>query len=493
MIRDHTPITIEEFNGLWARGGADSCPQDHFSDCDNIQFIQSGFKTRDGIDLYKPYANVLRLYTFIQETGSSLLVLNNSGQIFDTGSPTPFTPILTIPLMTDFGYVSIAGRAYITPSDGHTGLAGEYVYVYEGDGSSAKLAGGFAPTNADGALASANSATAGIVEAGIHIFGAVYETDTGFLTSIGPGTLPTVTAPGNKKVDLTNIPVSGSSHVTKVHIVATKAIDPTLYTGNTQGYQFFFVPGAIVTNGTTTLSVNFFDADLLEDASHLLDLFAKIPAGVGLGTYHGRLLVYGTHDDISLCYVSFVGEPEAVSQVDGLLIFPLDGNPITNAQEFRDILYVFKQTRTGAFNDNGDVPSSWSFTIIDEGIGSSLHGVGTVLDSGGVNIDYLIIIDYSGVMLFNGIYTRPELSWKIRDFWLNINRAAFDRLQIMNDSLSQVLYITMPNGKMLIGDYSNSLNPKDIRWSPWRFGVETSSITLIDKNKLIIGSLQGVA
>ena len=487
-MRDHKPIVIEEFNGFWKRGDADSTPLDHFSNCDNIQFIQSGFKTRDGVDTYLAYSNVLRIYTFIQETGQSLLVLTEGGSIYDTGSPTPSVPILIVSGMTDFGYVSISGRAYLTPSDGGVGLENEFVYVYAGDGTPARKAAGVAPVDADGALAAANSATAGFVEAGVHIFGVVYETDTGFLTSIGPDTLAVLTVPGSKKVDLTNIPVSPNSYVTKVHIVATKAISTTFYTGNPDGYQFFFVPGAVVNNGITTLTVSFFDADLLADASHLQDLFEEIPAQVGLGTYHGRMIGWASFEDISVVRVSFPGEPEAISQIDGLLIVPLDGTPLTNAQEFRDVLYVYKQIRTFAYSDNGDVPSSWLITILDQGIGASVHGVGTVLDSGGVNVDFLIIVDYSGIMLFNGAYIRPELSWKIKDYWLAIDRDKFKDIQIINDSITQIIYITLPDFHMLIGDYSNGLDPKNIRWTKWTFDFRVKTITLIETNTLIIGS-----
>jgi hypothetical protein len=192
--------------------------------------------------------------------------------------------------------------------------------------------------------------------------------------------------------------------------------------------------------------------------------------------------------DISLARVSYAGEPEAFDSVSGLIVAPLDGNPLTNGQEYRDILYLFKQTRTYAYSDNGDDPSAWPLTIIDQGIGASIHGVSSVLDSGGVNVEYLIIIDYSGVMLFNGSYLRPELSWKIKDFWFELDRSDFKNIQIMNDTITQILYITLPNRKLLIGDYSNQLTPMDIRWAPWSFDIDVSSIALIDKNKLIIGS-----
>src|SRR4030095_3498321 len=243
-------------------------------------------------------------------------------------------------------------------------------------------------------------------------------------------------------------------------------------------------------NTTTSVTISFYDADLLEDASHLIDNFAEIPAGVGLTTYNGRLAIWANFTDISLIYLSAPEEPEAIDQVDGQLIMPLDGNPVTNAQEFRNVFYGFKKTRTMAWTDNGDVPSTWEGTWIDQGIGASVHGIATVLDSGGVNIDYLLVVDWSGILIFNGSYSRPELTWKIQDFWYSLARNDFANIQIMNDSLTQIVYMTLPDKRMLMGDYKNGLNPKDIRWAKWSFDIETTTITLIDTNTLVIGAEQ---
>lgn len=485
-FRDHEQIVIEDFNGLFSRGGADSCPLDHFSDCNNIKFIQSGFETRDGIEPYLPFGDVIRMYTFTKQTGSALLIMNSAGEIYDSDYPT--TVLATFLTATDFAFEQFNGRAYISPSDGNTGIQSEFVYVYDGLGNPARKAAGEKPTDADGALAAANSGSAGNVEAGIHIFAVIYETDTGFYTAIGPDTLPTVTAPGGESVNLTNIPVSPNSYVTNVHVIATKLIQPQFYTGDTRGYQFFFVPGAIVTNGTTSLTVSFFDTELLEDASYLLDMFEEIPAFVGMSTYHNRLVGWAEYANPSVIRVSVAGEPEAFNQVDGLVTFPLDGNPVTGVQEFRDVMYAFKKTKTNAWSDSGDAPSSWQMTVLDQGIGSSLHGIGKVLDSNGVNVDFLIIAGYTGIYLFNGAYQDPEITWKIRDFWLALDRSNFKALQILNNSIDKMLEIVLPDGTMLHADYSNGLNAKDIRFSPWNFDIYVTCITLFDGNNLILGS-----
>jgi hypothetical protein len=170
------------------------------------------------------------------------------------------------------------------------------------------------------------------------------------------------------------------------------------------------------------------------------------------------------------------------------LIVPLDGNPLTNCQELRDILYLFKKTRTVGYSDNQDIPSSWQPFIVDEGIGAPVHGIGTVLDSGGVNVDFLLVADFSGIMLFDGAYTRPELSWKIRNYWFGLDRTQFRKLELINDSIGEHLYCVLPNGNLLIGNYQNGMNTKDIRWSKWTFDIPITTLELINTTTILLGA-----
>jgi hypothetical protein len=490
-MRDHEAIVIKEFNGFFDRGDAYDVPIDHWSDCNNVQFTE-GFRTRDGFNVREPgITDVLKVYNYPKVDSYSLLILDVNGNIYDTGSPTPLVPILSIPGMLDFGLAIVNGRAYISPSTTVHGMASEFLYVYSGDGSTARKAAGEPPVDADGVMTAANSATAGTVEAGIHIFGVVYETDTGFDTQIGPETLAELTATGGFKVDLASIPVSPNSYVVNKRIVATRAIDPALYTGNTRGYQFFFIPGATIANATTTLTVDFYDVELLADASHLLDLYTEIPAGVGLATYGSRLVLYTLNDDDeqSTILVSYPGEPEAFDQVSGILSLETDHQPITICREFRDVLYIFKYVKTFAVSDNGDLPSTWKIIPLDQGLGASLHGIATVLDTGGVSVDYLIVTNYSGVYLFSGSFQFPELSYKIANFWTSFNFSDFQRTEIYNDSILKRIYIILPDlQQFLLGDYQHGLDPVKIRWAKWTADFQFTSMCLTEFNTLIVGA-----
>jgi len=534
-LRDHKPIVIEQFGGLWARGDAESAPSDHFIQADNVQYFNSGFETRDPLDKYSlsSLGNVRRVYDYVMQSGQSLLVLIDGGLIYHIIPQAPtlriskhvpdphipnqtiYGPILTIPTMEDFGFVSYNGKAYITPFKSYTNLQGmtyelgiqnEFLYVYKGDGTLARKAGGVAPTT----QVTLALGAAGKTDIGMHILATVYETDTGYLTK--PDVPSGITFSGVNKIDISNIPISPNSYVKKRHLVSTKAI-PDPYNGDPYGYQFFFIPqGNIENNTDTTKTVEYYDADLLSDASHLIDNLNEIPSGVNLNTYHSRLVIVGEFgtaetltglptgitDNRSLARISAPGEPESFSKVDGIIVAPLDGNPLTNCQEFRDILYLFKKTRTFGYSDNGDEPVTWREEVIDQGVGSPVHGIATVLDSGGVNIDFLLVADLSGLMIFNGTFARPELSWKIEDYWQSLDQNSFRYIQIVNDSINKKVWLTLPSAGsiwpsderqiILHADYNDGLDARNIRWAKWKFNSLMTSVCLFETNKLILGS-----
>lgn len=498
-MRDHSPITLEQFNGLYARGDVEDTPMDHFSDCNNLQFVgDGGFATRDGIgrhqEIGSPLSNILRMYNYPTSDKQTVLVLTAGGTIFHVvDSTTMFGPILTIPNMTDFGFVPYNGRAYITPFttelvaglNRERGLQNEFVYVYKGDGTQARKIAGNKPT----VNITPVNGGAGFTDAGVHIFGYVYETDTGYLTA--PGGLVAHTTAALQAVDFSTIANSPDTFVVKKHLVASKVIQT--YNGDVNGYQLFFIPGATIPNNVTTVlnGISFFDADLLLDASHLLDNFAEVKAGVNLTTYHNRMCLCTEYDNISLVRVSAVGEPEAFNQIDGLLLVPPDGNPVTNMAELRDVFYVTKRNKTVSFVDNGDAPTTWPLTNIDNAMGTGVHGIATVVDAGASNVDYLIVACYVGLTIFNGRYILPELSWKISELWGEQTfKTDNRRIQIVNDSVGQKLYMVKTDRQILFADYSNGLDPKKIRWCPWTFDTNINTLCLININELLLGADQ---
>jgi hypothetical protein len=501
--RGHDPITIESFKGIYDQGDPEKVPLEYFADSENLRFIgSSSIGVRWGVDKHQnvvsPLGNVVRIYNYIVGDVNTQLALTydgTTGNIYHvTSATTIFGPILTKTGMEDFAFVSYGGRAYISPFKTFTasgginiekGLQSEFVYVYLGAGVAATAAGGVAPV---GSITIANG-IAGNTDAGFHLFGVVFETVTGYLTP--PAAFNSFTTAAAFSVSFSTVPL-GAANVTKRHIVATKVIEN--YTGNTTGYQYFFIPNATINNNvaTTLSNISFFDADLLEDASYLLDNFASPPAGASLSLYHNRVVLTTPYTDINVAYVSFPGEPEAFSQVDGLLVLPPNGRPITNAQELRDVLYVFQQGTTFSYVDNEDVPSTWTLTMVDQALGTSVHGIAIVNDTGASNVDFLIVATRRGIVIFNGRYILPELTWALSAFWLLQDPDNFRYIQILNDAVNQQIYCTLPDRRLLYADYTNGLNPNDIRWEPWRFLFSVNTICLVNTSELLIAAQTGL-
>lgn len=498
-LRSHQPVVIENFKGLFQRGDPDECPIDHFTNAQNLQHIGNSITPRPGIgisqDVAAPILDIRRIYNYPTQTANTLIMLainasTGDGEIYHFVNPTTVFLVLTIAGMTDFAFIPYAGRGYISPFDTfitgdiniQKGLQNEFLYVYAGDGTNARPAAGATPA---GTLTIANGA-AGHTDPGRHVFGVVGETDSGFLSE--PVALNSFVTSAAQSVSFGTVPIFSGAQWIKRHIVASHVIPS--FNGDLTGYQlFFFADGEIPNNTDTFLNnVSFFDADLFDDASHLFDNFQTMPAGAALSIYHDRLCLSTTFNDISIVMVSAQGEPEAISEIDGLIIVPLDGNPITNHQELRDVFYVFKRAKTVSYVDNGEEPSSWPLTVVDNALGCPVHGIATVLDSGAASVDFLIVTTFAGIMIFNGRYIIPELSWKIQDLWFDQDRDAFKDIQIVNAPIQKWILIVLPDGRLLCGDYSNGMDPKNIRWEPWPFLMKINSIAIWNINTIIIGS-----
>lgn len=498
-MRDHQPVLLDRFRGKWNRGNPEETPLDHFSDCNNLDsYGMNGFRQRDGTGIHQsvvvPLANIKRVYNYPTVISNGLIVLTydgTTGNVYHVvNATTTHGPILTIAGMEDIAMVPINGRAYISPfktylQDGinfEKGMQNEFLYIYKGDGTAARKAAGPTPS---GTLTITNGIT-GHTDAGTHVFGVVGETDTGYLSKpIALNNFVTSTA---LSVSFSTIPVFAGAFWTKRHIVASRAI-PT-FNGDNNGYQLFFIPLATINdNVTTTLSnISFFDADLLLDASHLIDNFADIAAGVCLAIYQNRLILGGQFVNPHLIRVSELGEPEAINQIDGFLTMPADGNPVTNVSELRDVLYGFKRTKTASWVDNGGPATSWPYVAVDDAIGTCVHGIATHLDSGSSVADFLYIATYKGLLLFNGRYVSQELTWKIQADWLNMNRNEFRKIQILDNPIEQCIYYVTTSRTLVKGSYKNGLDPKNIQWWPWSFDFFVNTIGIININDFIIGA-----
>lgn len=482
MPLDHTPIAIGDeikFSGLYDRGYDEDCPVSFFPESLNTKFTGDIIETRDGYVKIFTIGTVKRIHIYKRRNEATrLIILGASGNFYDSSNLS--SPILTIASATDFSLVNFYNRCYITPHTGIQGIASEYVYVY--DGTTCRAAGGASPTSSPTVALGAS----GNVESGIHLVGIVYETTSGFITPIDATKIVAITADDVHKLLLTSIP-TGPTGTSARRIIVSRAIDPLSYSGNTSGYAMFFAPnGRIADNTTTTLSINFYDADLVSSADYLFDARPTIPAGVGIGQYGNRMLVWGIDSDPNLVLVSATGEPESFQLTSGFItVDPSESDGVRNTFENRGLLYIQKPTRCHVTQDNGFEPNTWDMQPVDKGVGTECFGVATIIAGRGANVDFVVIASRQGLVLFTGIFNFPELTFNVENVWKRINFAAFKTVQVTQDTQNKLLFISVPldgatnPNYLLVADYAKGLNNKDIRWHLWSFPNNPKSI-LVD-------------
>lgn len=483
---EHTPLSQVSFRGLYSRGVSDTVPDGFFSDCLNNKFAEGEVSSRDGSVLAVTRSNVRRFFVYkrLNET-PRLLILDTSGNLYD--SLAPGVPIYTDATFSDFSMVNSNNRAYATPHNRIRGITSKSLLVYEGTGN-ARLAAGVAPSGFT--LGAAVSGTAGNVEAGYHLFAQAYITSSGFITAPGPIAWTLLNCPGGTKVDLSAIGVGGAAVAGRV-LLATKAIPTTLYNGNQYAYELFFIPGAIILdNVTTTLSVSFFDADLIDSADYLIDSLPTIPAGLGVITYNGRLVTWGESGNEFTIRISEAGQPEVFNSVSGFIqLDPSDAiSGVKNCFEHRKNLVIETANRTYTTTDNGSDPSTWAVNDVDKSTGAECFCVATVLDARGTNTDRAFIASKAGLISYEGYAKRPELSFNIEDVWGRINKTVFNLVQIVDDPLNHRMFITVPLDSataishILYADYSKcftvygTLDERMVKWSLWSFPTVPVSI-----------------
>lgn len=477
----------ESFKGLYSRGSDDTVPTGYFIDTLNTKFNKDNFLTRSGTELKLTVNNGVRFFEYrkVNET-PRYIYLNEFGQLFD--SLYPGAPIYTDTGFVDFSMTTMFNNCYISPHNRIEGAPGKHVLVYNGSGT-ARIAGGAAPTGFT--LVAVENPASGKIDSGIHLFAVAYIMNTGFITAPSTGSgIAQMTATGNHKADISAIPI-GPAGTVKRALLATKAINPTLYTNNKLGYEFFFIPGATINdNTTTTATVDFYDLDLISSADYLFDNLATIPAGVAILIYNQRLVVVNEDGNNWTARLSDKNSPETFNAIDGFItVDPSESvSGIRNAFEHRKNLVFCSSDRFYTTTDNDSSPSTWTVTMLDKSVGTECFGVATNLDARGTGNDRVWIATKSGVITFEGYVKKPEISDNIGLYWARINKDKFDLIQMVDEPVFHGLYILVPLDSspvishIIHGDYSeahtvySTIDERQIKWSIWQLPLAVKSV-----------------
>lgn len=250
-------------------------------------------------------------------------------------------------------------------------------------------------------------------------------------------------------------------------------------------------------------------ADQLPVNGDITNALPFLPGSFGIGSmalikYHNRMIIIGTgytltpdatqpsgfrtipyNDD--RIWISNAGQPETFSSLTGFLPIQgeFDGNIPRTGFELFGVLYICKAIGIFGTTDSGSEPSDptnpWIVSMIDGGIGSYNHGIGTISGSQhGLSFNSTAFLaNRNGLFLFNGNVLRPELTWKIRAVWERMGHGSnFEPLiRVAVDIYNDILYVLLPvpDGDpafpfiFLMGDYSLGLDYQNIRWSTYNF------------------------
>lgn len=472
------PIQITGFNGLYSRGTNDTCPQDHLQKCNNCIFPgKSQVSIREPITISTTIAgrNIISYQVVTPASGPVLLTLDISGVFRDETSNV--TLISLANPVDDFVTLSIFGRVYISfkyLGKAYTGTAlggASAAVVWWYDGTTFNSAGGFAPVG----LFTATASGTGVVTAGTHNVAVAYETATGFITKLS---VPrTVTVSGTQQIALTSVLIGPAG--TKARYIFMTQANQT---------EYFFVPGGVINdNTTTTFNINVTDLALTKSADYLFDIGNNVPACSAMRYYNGRMVYIGQIITPDITLVSNQLDPETVDLVTGTVILPQDfGVNTTNTGAIiRDVLYLMKPNGTYATQDNGGDPATWSVTQIDSGLGTFENGISLFGSSmsGQDILDQCLVLSLRGLILFNGSFADPPLTYKIEGLWQLIDYTQFYKCKIAHDVYNKRIYIIVPvfqkeSGSvvsmMFMGDYVEGLSATGIKWSMWDINALTS-------------------
>ncbi len=296
------PVPVDQYGGLCTLIDRSDLPVGLSPDCQNVEFFPSGVRSRSGFVIHQatgtnPIADMLTYTTVAGDR--KLLVLGVDGAIVggaveSAPADIPFggfsattTALGRDPRMrgtTAFGraYFSLYGNW--SPTGATT--AAQYMPIcgpFQYDGTSITPVTQAGPP-ASFTVANTGGGTIGM-SGGRHYFVVVYETSTGYVTSPSGPVGDTFTA--GDYAALASVPV-GPGAIVKRIVFATPA----------DSVSFFTLPRfAINDNTTTTINVDFTDAELLSGTS-LEDYIdsPRIPPVMGVEKYGRRLVYWGGND-----------------------------------------------------------------------------------------------------------------------------------------------------------------------------------------------------
>lgn len=540
---DKEIVSVKNFKGLSLQGAdptegyaltrvrQGNIPFDYALESVNLYYQKNGsIRTRDGFEKYVSSADVATPFTALGNVTGLWQITNlqgveytdrwliltyeagsNTGRFYDTQVPVTATnPVLSIVGMKYAFVINAFGRMYISPWSAWAdplGAPNGDIYLYNGLYNARRA--GCAPP-AIGTFGVTATAT-GNCTPGLHFISVLFETDSGFRSSIIIGhdttPLPVTTTTANATMSFANIPVGAAgTGVIRRHIIVTKIV----VNNNGQGLYGYEPFIAVTINDNTTTAATFTkpDSALVDSAQDYIYKNIYIRAYTSMAQYGNRMVYLGGRELTGAAFpvqkdtiaVSDPNVPEHIWDING---FPGERNTLLIGEgyvgnvmcglEQNGIFYIFKEYSTHSIVDNPeDDPANWPVSLVNAGKGAYPLGIALIgpnpsgLISGGA-----FIAGSHGISYFNNQHSEYTLTENIWDNLIpNIADIKWSRLIV--DPSRKLIFWTF--GDPLVSDFINvcktisyydGLSPDKIKISEWSgitfnngIGVTTAGISI---------------
>lgn len=482
-LRNYRTEEITSFRGPWTALEESDTPMEGALYAQNVEYQPGAVTTRLGFgQLLNPNEPIWSLFNWvttpgtISTTGNWLFYVNptttTAKAYWNIGSPSgsePYT-LFTQATMVAASWASGGTRVYAAPlkSDGSSAGQCRVISTY---GAAINVDKAFV-----GAVSASESVTepgAGSVTAGLHRFGFIIVTRSGYFGTISAQ--HEFTAAGSKNVQIVYTP-------TTTWPTEAQTLYPVMTTAANLN-RWFLVPGASVAVAgggafAATVTIDVTDEDLSAigtDVTDNLGLWAQDSGGSGpfnptvVLEVGNRMGYIHTHEGVSQIAISDPEKPQHITQDQHVLTLPGQRQIITGFV-MPNGLYLVGPSWTYYTSDNGQVPVLWpTIQLVDGQIGTPApRGVSANTSQG-----YAWVASQRGLELFQGgVYADKPVSYYVSDWWRRINWSAAVHIEVKDEPHRNRVRVKVPlDGAatathIFTFDYTNGTSPELIAFSP---------------------------
>lgn len=360
-------------------------------------------------------------------------------------------------------------------------------YVWDGNTSNQMIACFQRPMKTTEVTEALTQPGAGVITAGTHYVGVIFQTKPGYWTKPGPADATTlalvpqsIVSTGTNNIRVTLTPATTwPTWIQAVQVIMTTAQN---------SFDYYLVPGTItaVTGGSATvytIDLNISDLQLTSIGSQgagtlATDYFSLLSMNAsnvapfspkGVANWGQRVVWFGTYDSQDAIFPSEQLNPEWITADQHLQRLP-GGKPIGAPFVMRGVLYAISAAG-GIYSwvDNGGRPVSFSPpTTIDEHVTVNGFYSVTVAASGG----YALIATLTGLYAFSGgAFPTIPLSYNqtpTYDTIVRVTTGLYDEVQVIDHTgINCIILYNCTNGLVFVWDYNRGMTPEKVNFSNW--------------------------